>query len=80
MFISTGISPIHSFTHAHPEIDYTLLHGIHHKEEAYEKESYNSNRYILCTSGVLYRKDHKCDLSLNNINQHPILFQQHIKN
>ncbi len=53
MFISTGtgISPIHSFIHTHPEMDYTLLHGIRHKEEAYEKESYDSNRYILCTSG-----------------------------
>ena len=53
MFISTGtgISPIHSFIHTHPEMDYTLLHGIRHKEEAYEKESYDSNRYVLCTSG-----------------------------
>ena len=53
MFISTGtgISPIHSFIHTHPEMDYTLLHGIRHKEEAYERESYDPNRYILCTSG-----------------------------
>ncbi len=53
LFISTGtgISPIHSFIHTYPEIDYTLLHGIRHKEEAYESESYDSNRYILCTSG-----------------------------
>jgi len=53
MFISTGtgISPIHSFIHTHPELDYTLLHGIRHKEEAYESESYDANRYILCTSG-----------------------------
>jgi ferredoxin--NADP+ reductase/benzoate/toluate 1,2-dioxygenase reductase subunit len=53
MFISTGtgISPIHSFIHTHPEMDYTLLHGIRHKEEAYEKEAYDSNRYVLCTSG-----------------------------
>jgi len=53
MFISTGtgISPIHSFIHTHPEMDYTLLHGIRHKEEAYESESYDPNRYILCTSG-----------------------------
>lgn len=53
LFISTGtgISPIHSFIHTHPEMDYTLLHGIRHKEEAYESESYDSYRYILCTSG-----------------------------
>ncbi|MGZ2371458.1 ferredoxin--NADP reductase [Ancylomarina sp. YFZ004] len=53
MFISTGtgISPIHSFIHTHPEMDYTLLHGIRHKDEAYESESYDPNRYILCTSG-----------------------------
>ncbi|MCZ4694859.1 oxidoreductase [Ancylomarina euxinus] len=53
MFISTGtgISPIHSFIHTHPEMDYTLLHGIRHKNEAYESESYDPNRYILCTSG-----------------------------
>ncbi|MRT92720.1 ferredoxin--NADP reductase [Ancylomarina sp. 16SWW S1-10-2] len=53
MFIctGTGISPVHSFIHTHPEMDYTLLHGIRHKEEAYEKETYDSNRYVLCTSG-----------------------------
>lgn len=53
MFISTrtGISPLHSFIYTHPEPDYIFLHSIRHKEEIYEIETYDLERYILCTSG-----------------------------
>ena len=46
----TGISPIHSFIQTHPEIDYTLLHGVREGIEAYERGSYEKGQYILCTS------------------------------
>lgn len=46
----TGISPFHSMIHSNPEIDYTLLHGIRRREEAYEQDEYQKGRYIACTS------------------------------
>ncbi|RUT72883.1 ferredoxin--NADP reductase [Ancylomarina longa] len=52
LFIATGtgISPIHSFVKSHPELNYSVLHGVRLEEEAYERDSYNKNQYILCTS------------------------------
>ena len=46
----TGISPFHSFVRSYPGIDYTLIHGVRFKNEAYESEDYDPLRYILCTS------------------------------
>lgn len=46
----TGISPFHSFVRSYPGIDYTLIHGVRFNEEAYERNEYNPDRYILCTS------------------------------
>ncbi len=46
----TGIAPFHSMAKSIPELDYTLLHGVRHTSEAYEKESYDSEKYILCTT------------------------------
>jgi ferredoxin/flavodoxin---NADP+ reductase len=46
----TGISPFHSFVRSYPGINYTLIHGVRHKNEAYEKIEYDPGRYILCTS------------------------------
>jgi ferredoxin--NADP+ reductase len=46
----TGISPFHSFVRSYPGIDYTLIHGVRFKEEAYERNEYDPGRYILCTS------------------------------
>ncbi len=46
----TGIAPFHSMIKSIPELDYTLLHGVKYAEEAYERETYDSDRYILCTS------------------------------
>jgi ferredoxin/flavodoxin---NADP+ reductase len=46
----TGISPFHSFIRSYPGIDYTLIHGVRYKKEAYERSDYESSRYILCTS------------------------------
>lgn len=47
----TGIAPFHSFVTSYPSLNYTLLHGVRFAEEAYEKNSYNTDRHILCTSG-----------------------------
>jgi ferredoxin--NADP+ reductase/benzoate/toluate 1,2-dioxygenase reductase subunit len=46
----TGISPFHSIVKSHPEIDYSLIHGVRFREEAYESDMYDSRRYFLCTS------------------------------
>lgn len=52
VFISTGtgISPFHSIVKSYPGIDYTLIHGVRFKNEAYERYEYDPQRYILCTS------------------------------
>ena len=46
----TGIAPFHSMVKSNPDLDYTLLHGVRYAEEAYEKDTYERDRYILCTS------------------------------
>ena len=46
----TGISPFHSFMRSYPGIEYTLIHGVRYKYEAYESNDYEPPRYILCTS------------------------------
>jgi ferredoxin--NADP+ reductase/benzoate/toluate 1,2-dioxygenase reductase subunit len=46
----TGISPFHSFIKSYQGMDYTLVHGVRFKTEAYEHNEYDSGRYILCTS------------------------------
>ena len=47
----TGIAPFHSMVKSIPDLDYTLLHGVRYSSEAYEKETYDSKKYILCTTG-----------------------------
>lgn len=46
----TGIAPFHSMIKSIPGLDYTLLHGVRHAGEAYDKDSYDQERYILCAS------------------------------
>jgi ferredoxin-NADP reductase len=46
----TGIAPFHSMVKSYPELDYQLIHGIRYSEEAYEKDHYEKNRLVLCTS------------------------------
>ena len=46
----TGIAPFHSFVRSYPGINYTLIHGVRYKNEAYERDDYDPRRYILCTS------------------------------
>lgn len=46
----TGISPFHSFVKSHPQLDYTLLHGVKKADEAYDADAYEKTKYVLCTS------------------------------
>lgn len=46
----TGIAPFHSFAKTYPELDYLVLHGIRHPEEAYNQEDYKSGGYYPCIS------------------------------
>lgn len=46
----TGISPFHGFVKSYPNLDYTLIHGIAHMDDAFEKETYDKQRYISCCS------------------------------
>jgi ferredoxin--NADP+ reductase/benzoate/toluate 1,2-dioxygenase reductase subunit len=46
----TGIAPFHSFVKTYPDADYTIIHGIRNIDEAYEKETYKTGRYISCTT------------------------------
>ena len=47
----TGIAPFHSMVKSIPDLDYTLLHGVRYASEAYEMDTYERSRYILCTTG-----------------------------
>jgi len=46
----TGIGPFHSFVKSYPGLDYQLLHGIRYGYEAFDKDDYDQNRLIRCTS------------------------------
>lgn len=46
----TGVAPFHSMVKSYKGLDYQLIHGVRYAREAYEKEAYDSDRYILCTS------------------------------
>ncbi|WP_423128848.1 ferredoxin--NADP reductase [Gaoshiqia sp. Z1-71] len=46
----TGISPFHSFVRSYPDMNYTVLHGVHFADEAYGKEAFKPYRFCLCTS------------------------------
>lgn len=52
----TGIAPFHSIAQSHPKLNLKLIHGIRNSNEAYEKEHYQSGRYISCVT-----KDDKGD-------------------
>ena len=46
----TGISPFHSFVGSYPELNYKVLHGVHFADEAYGRESFNPDHYLICSS------------------------------
>nr|WP_320119671.1 FAD-dependent oxidoreductase [uncultured Marinifilum sp.] len=48
LFIATGtgISPIHSFIATHPNLNYTLIHGVRKENEAYDRDEYKNGNYV----------------------------------
>ncbi len=46
----TGIAPFHSMVKSYPGLNYELIHGVRYVSEAYEKDHYQKERYILCSS------------------------------
>ncbi len=46
----TGIAPFHSMVLSNPTLDYRLIHGVRFANEAYEKDDYDADRFVLCTS------------------------------
>lgn len=46
----TGIAPFHSMVKSNPGLDYQLIHGVRYASEAYETDSYEKDRFVLCTS------------------------------
>ena len=46
----TGISPFHCMVKSYPDLNYTLIHGVRTHADAYEREAYPAERYVLCTS------------------------------
>jgi ferredoxin--NADP+ reductase len=46
----TGIAPFRSMVRTYPEIDYKLIHGVRYSTEAYDRDEYASDRYVLCSS------------------------------
>jgi ferredoxin--NADP+ reductase/benzoate/toluate 1,2-dioxygenase reductase subunit len=52
LFIATGtgIAPFRSITGTFPELDYFVLHGVRNTAEAYERNHFPTDRYILCAS------------------------------
>lgn len=46
----TGIAPFHSFVKSYSGIDYTIIHGVSLVSEAYDRDHYESSRYVLCAS------------------------------
>lgn len=46
----TGISPFYSYVKSYPDLNYNVLHGVHFADEAYGREAFDSDRFVLCTS------------------------------
>ena len=46
----TGISPFHSFVKSYPHLDYRVLHGVRFADEAYGRESFHPDRFMVCSS------------------------------
>jgi ferredoxin/flavodoxin---NADP+ reductase len=46
----TGIAPFHSMVKSNPGLNYRLIHGVKYANEAYEREEYDKEKFILCTS------------------------------
>ncbi len=74
----TGISPFRSIILSNPELDYTMLHGVRYKYEAYNKEDYTPERFVLCSSskenGTGYKGRVTDYLKENDINKKALYY------
>jgi ferredoxin--NADP+ reductase len=73
----TGISPLRSIILSNPELDYTVLHGVRYKYEAYNKEDYATERFVLCSSkenGTGYKGRVTDYLKENDINKKTLYY------
>ena len=77
LFIATGsgIAPFHSFANSYPDINYKVLHGIRHGNEAYGKQDFDAEKYISCTSGDKSGDYH--GRVTDYIKQHPVTPDTH---
>jgi len=46
----TGVSPFHSIICSNPQLDYQLIMGVRHLNEAYQQDNYRQKRFHLCVS------------------------------
>ena len=46
----TGIAPFHSMIKSNPDLNYQLIHGVRFANEAYEKNEYDEDNFVLCSS------------------------------
>ncbi len=46
----TGVAPFHSFIKSYNNLKYKLLHGVRYTNEAYGKQDYKDDSYVLCTT------------------------------
>jgi len=46
----TGIAPFNSFVSSFSDMNYKVIHGVRSLTEAYGQETYQKNRFVLCTS------------------------------
>ena len=46
----TGVAPFHSFVKSVPDLDYLVVHGIRHADEAYDAKTFAAGCYIPCVS------------------------------
>jgi ferredoxin--NADP+ reductase/benzoate/toluate 1,2-dioxygenase reductase subunit len=73
----TGISPFRSIILSNPELDYTVLHGVRHQKESYNKDDYDPNRFILCSTkdnGLGYNGRVTDYLREKNINKNALYY------
>ena len=55
----TGISPFRSIIRSYPELNYKIIHGVRTADEAYHREDYPAENFVLCTSRD-EQGDYKC--------------------
>lgn len=55
----TGIAPFHSFAMSYPNLNYTILHGVRHANEQYDKNDYKKGSYVGCVSKLEKGKNSK---------------------